>query len=294
MKWADMNRADMNRADMNRPDMNRADGKQAGANQADHPGRAMLAVAHGSRDPRHREAVEALVAAVREQRPGLRVEAAYLDHCGPTTARALHGLVRDGYQHVKVVPLLLNTAFHVRQDIPAAVRAAHEELPRRWRIGGPGRPAVAEPVLTAPLGPHPLLVEGLERRLREAGVWPGDEAVSVVLAWAGSSDRAAGEVLEELARYWQGTGWRRVVAVPAVVDLAGEAVRRLRRDGARRVVVAPYFLAPGLLADRIRESALRAGADVVAAELTDAPEVAGTVLARFDGSVATCRVLAAA
>src|SRR5581483_11522129 len=110
---------------------------------------AMLAVAHGSRDPRHREVIEGLVDAVREQRPELRVETAFLDHCGPTAARALHGLVRDGYQQVKVVPLLLNTAYHVRQDIPAAVSAAHGSLPRRWRT------AVAKPVLTEPLGPHP-------------------------------------------------------------------------------------------------------------------------------------------
>jgi sirohydrochlorin ferrochelatase len=243
---------------------------------------AMLAVAHGSRDPRHREVITGLVDAVREQRPELRVETAFLDHCGPTAARALHGLVRDGYQHVKVVPLLLNTAYHVRQDIPVAVAAAHEALPRRWRAG------VTMPVLTAPLGPHPLLTAGLERRMREAGVWPGDEEASVVLAWAGSSDRVAAAAVDELAEGWQRSGWERVVAVPAVGDLAGEAVRELRERGARRVVVAPYFLAPGFLADRIRSSALRAGADAVAAELGDAPEVASAVLARFDGAVTTC------
>ncbi|MBW8807034.1 MAG: sirohydrochlorin chelatase [Catenulisporales bacterium] len=248
----------------------------------------MLAVAHGSRDARHGESVEALLAQVREQRPGLRVETAFLDHCGPTTARALHGLVRDGYQHVKVVPLLLNTAYHVRQDIPAAVLAAHEGLPRRWRSSVP-RPTVAEP-----LGPHPLLLAGLERRLREAGVWPGDESVAVVLGWAGSSDQLAAAAVEELAGYWQRSGWERVESAPAVGDLAGDAVRELRRGGARRVVVAPYFLAPGMLADRIRDSALRAGVDVVAEELGNAPEVAATVLARFDGSVATCRLVEAA
>jgi sirohydrochlorin ferrochelatase len=241
---------------------------------------AMLAVAHGSRDPRHRDVITGLVDAVREQRPGLRVETAFLDHCGPTTARALHGLVRDGYQHVKVVPL--NTAFHVRQDIPAAVTAAHESLPRRWRAG------VSVPVLAEPLGPHPLLMAGLERRLREAGVWPGDEEASVVLAWAGSSDRVAVAAVDEVAEGWQRSGWEHVVPVPAVGDQAGDAVRELRGRGARRVVVAPYFLAPGFLADRIRSSALSAGADAVAAELGNAPEVASAVLARFDGAVTTC------
>jgi sirohydrochlorin ferrochelatase len=247
-------------------------------------GQAMLAVAHGSRDPRHREVISGLVDAVRAQRPGLRVEAAFLDHCGPTAARALHGLVRDGYQDVKVVPLLLNTAYHVRQDIPAAVAAAYAELPRRWR------PGVAEPVLAEPLGPHPLLVAGLERRLREAGVWPGDEEASVVLAWAGSSDRVAAAAVDQLAEGWERSGWEHVVPVPAVADQAGAAVRRLRARGARQVVVAPYFLAPGFLADRIRCSAKRAGADAVAAELGNAPEVASAVLARYDGAVSTCRL----
>lgn len=237
---------------------------------------ALLAVAHGSRDPRHAAAVEALLARVRSQRPGLRVEAAYLDHCGPTTARALHGLVREGYQQVSVVPLLLNTAFHARTDIPAAVADAHGALPARWSR------SVPLPMVGGPLGPDPLLLEGMERRLREAGVWPGDEDAAVVLGWAGSSDRAAVAAVGSLAESWEQSGWRRVLPIPAEGDLAGEAVRALRLAGVRRVVVAPYFLAPGFLADRVRDAALRAGAEAVAAELGDAAEVGRVVLARYD------------
>ena len=248
---------------------------------------AMLAVAHGSRDPRHREVIAGLVDAVREQRPGLRIETAFLDHCGPNTARALHGLVRDGHRRVQVVPLLLNTAYHVRHDIPEAVAAAYEALPQRWRR------TVPTPKVAGPLGPHPLLVAGLERRLRQAGIWPGDEEAAVVLAWAGSSDRVAAAAVDALAEDWEQSGWLRVLPIPAEGDLAGEAVRELRRTGSRRVVVAPYFLAPGFLADRVRGSALRAGADAVAAELGDAPEVARTVLARFDAAMATCLAHAA-
>lgn len=240
---------------------------------------ALLAVAHGSRDPRHAAAVEALVARVRSQRPDLRVEAAYLDHCGPTAARALHGLVRDGHQYVSVVPLLLNTAFHARTDIPAAVADAHASLPSRWRR------SVPPPSVAGPLGPHRLLVEGLEHRLRQAGVWPGDEDVAVVLGWAGSSDRAAVAAVADLAESWEQSGWRRVLPIPAEGDLAGEAVRELRLAGIRRVVVAPYFLAPGFLADRVREGALRADAEAVAAELGDAAEVGRLVLARYDAVV---------
>jgi sirohydrochlorin ferrochelatase len=243
---------------------------------------ALLAVAHGSRDPRHREAIEALTESVREHRPGLRVEIAYLDHCGPMAARALHGLVRDGHQWVTVVPLLLNSAYHARKDIPAAVTQAHESLPAQWRR------TITMPTVAGPLGPHRLLIAGLERRLREAEVWPGAEDTGVVLGWAGSSDRVAVAAIDDAAESWEQSGWDCVLPIPAAGDAVGEGVRRLRQRGVRRVVVAPYFLAPGMLADRVREAALEAGADVVAAELGDAPEVARTVLERFDAARVRC------
>jgi sirohydrochlorin ferrochelatase len=56
-------------------------------------------------------------------------------------------------------------------------------------------------------------------------------------------------------------------------------VAKLRREGARRVAVASYFLAPGFLPDRVRAAAH--GADVVTDVLGDAPEVAKLVLCRY-------------
>jgi sirohydrochlorin ferrochelatase len=46
-------------------------------------------------------------------------------------------------------------------------------------------------------------------------------------------------------------------------------------------VVASYLLAPGLFADRIRESSLAAGAAAVSAPLGAAPEVADVLLDRY-------------
>jgi hypothetical protein len=46
------------------------------------------------------------------------------------------------------------------------------------------------------------------------------------------------------------------------------------------VAVATYLLFPGLFADKLASS----GADVVAAPLTDAPEVVSLVLARYDAA----------
>jgi sirohydrochlorin ferrochelatase len=58
-------------------------------------------------------------------------------------------------------------------------------------------------------------------------------------------------------------------------------VAGLLRDGAPRVVVATYLLAPGLFADRIRESSLAAGAAAVSPVLGGCAEVAEILLDRF-------------
>jgi len=106
-----------------------------------------------------------------------------------------------------------------------------------------------------------------------------------VLAAAGSSDPRANATVAALAAGWQARGgWRRVV--PAYASAAGpspgEAVRALRASAADGpVVVASYLLAPGYFADKIRDPALEAGADVVSAALGAAPEVADVILDRY-------------
>lgn len=231
---------------------------------------ALLAIAHGSRDARHAATVESLVARVRETRPGMRVEAAYLDHCGPRVPEALAALAADGVREAVAVPLLLSSAYHAKHDVPAMLAA--------------GRQLRLDVRTTAPLGPHPLLVEAMERRLREAGVWPGDEEYGVVLASAGSTDPQANAALTGLARDWRRAGWGSVVTAfaSALSPEVGEAVRDLRRTGFERVAVATYMLAPGFLPDRIVRQARESGADIVTHTVGDTPEVATLALARYD------------
>jgi sirohydrochlorin ferrochelatase len=237
----------------------------------------LLCVAHGSRDPRHAATIAALMRAVRSQRPGVRAETAYLDHCAPTVAQAVSALEASGERDVVVVPLLLTEAYHSKVDVPGVIRDAAARHPRlRFRTADV-------------LGPDPLLVQALERRLREAGVWPRDRGTGVVLASAGTSDRVAQSILEGIATDWQRQGWSSVL--PAFASAAGptteHAVRALRAAGCRRVVVASYFLAPGFLPDRARAGAAAAGATAVADVLGAAPEVARVVLRRYDDALST-------
>jgi sirohydrochlorin ferrochelatase len=227
----------------------------------------LVAVAHGSRDPRAAATVEELLDLVR-RRSGLRIVTSYLDHAPPAPARALGTLAGEGITEAVVLPLLLTAAYHSKTDIPGALAEVGRDQPRlRLRYG-------------ATLGPHPLLTAALERRLAEAGVTP-DADTAIVLAAAGSSDASANGTISAMARHWR--GWWRVVPVyaSAARPTPAEAVRALREAGAPRVAVASYFLAPGYFADKVREESLAAGAVAVSDALGSAPELAEVIDQRY-------------
>jgi sirohydrochlorin ferrochelatase len=231
-------------------------------------------VAHGSADPRAAAALGELVPLVARRAaerglsvPDLRI--AYLSHAAPSVSQVIRAF-GPGAQ-VTVLPLLLTAAYHSKTDIPRV-------LARAGGTGGGMRVTYGDP-----LGPHPLLLRALERRLPEAALENPAE-VGVVLAAAGSSDPEANATIARMAARWQDrTGWfavRPAYASAAAPDPA-TAVTHLREAGARRVVVASYLLAPGLFADRIRDASLAAGAAAISPALGAVPEVADVVLDRY-------------
>ncbi|MFD9715955.1 sirohydrochlorin chelatase [Streptomyces sp. NPDC059076] len=231
----------------------------------------LLVIAHGSRDPRHASTVEALVRRVRSNRPELSVEIAYLDFNTPGVPRVLERLALKGVEDVIALPLLLTRAFHAKSDIPAVLREASARLPRL-------RIHQAEV-----LGPSPLLLAALERRLREAGLREADKrSTGLVLASAGSTDPEAIAVIANIARELRRTGWCAVrpAFASALLPRTDEVVRSLRSDGFERVAVAPYVIAPGRLPDRIAEGARTA--DVLADVLGPAPELARLLVERYE------------
>ena len=143
----------------------------------------LVAVAHGSKDPRAAATVSELLAVVAARAAhatfgGVDVRAAFLDHCAPSLPQVLGALGGGRTRSCIVVPLLLTAAYHSKSDIPAQLAAASSA-----KDGGALDVRRADT-----LGPHPLLLAALERRLREAGValdTAADRArTSVVLAAA--------------------------------------------------------------------------------------------------------------
>jgi sirohydrochlorin ferrochelatase len=270
-------------------------------------GVVLVAVAHGSADPRAAATLTALMAVVaeraaarsRERGPDLGVPAArlaYLGHAAPSLPQVI-SMIGSGQQpgRVTVLPLLLTAAYHSKTDIPRVLARLSGEFPRLDVSYG------------ATLGPHPLLLRALERRLAEADpLGPARHAdpayraqTAVVLAAAGSTDPEANAAVARLAAQWQArAGWFAVCPAraaaspdpgtptgtprkPPEAPAPGTAVTALLHGGARRVLVATYLLAPGFFADRVRESALAAGAAAVSPPLGASPEVAEVLLDRY-------------
>ncbi len=250
------------------------------AERPDGSHQVLVAVAHGSADPRAAATITDLmaVAAERAAARGVHlpeVRTAYLGHAAPSLPQVMGAV---GRAPVTVLPLLLTAAYHSKTDIPRVLAC---EFPRLRVSYG------------APLGPHPLLLSALERRLAEADpLGHAGQArrarTGVVLAAAGSTDPEANATVTRLAAQWQAqAGWFAVRAASAAaaagpgMPAPSEAVTGLLRAGARRVLVATYLLAPGWFADRIRASALAAGAAAVSPALGAAPEVAEVFLDRY-------------
>nr|WP_231985400.1 sirohydrochlorin chelatase [Mycobacterium sp. E796] len=223
---------------------------------------SLVLTAHGSEDPRSAANARAVARRVARMRPGLDVRLAFCELNTPGLVDVL-GDCGDAV----VTPLLLANAYHAKVDIPR-------------QIARSGVDAAQADVL----GEDPRLISLLRRRVTELGVSRHDERVGVLVAAIGSSDPMANARTRQVAsRLLVGTSWAGATTAlvtrpqPSLPEAAG----RLRRQGARRVVIAPWFLAPGRLPDRVRRFADYAGLEL-AAPLGAHPLVAETVLDRFD------------
>lgn len=230
----------------------------------------LVAVAHGSRDPRSAASITALLDVLRARAPGLDVRTAFLDLSAPRLPDVLSTLAAEGHREAVIVPLLLGSAFHARVDLPALVAEAHTRFPR------------LSVSVSDVLGPDDRLSSVALRRAVAAGARFDDPSLGIVLAGAGSSHAPANAAVADVAASWE----RRfpVAGVRAAFASAGDvdvptAIATLRAEGARRIAVASWFLAPGRLPDRV---AALAGPDAVVAEpLGAAPEIAALIVDRY-------------
>lgn len=232
----------------------------------------LVLTAHGSADPRSAANARAVAGRLARMRPGLDIRLAFCELNSPSLVDVLTELSRPAV----VTPFLLANAYHAGVDIPRQIASCG--LAER---GLEVRQADV-------LGEDDRLISVLRARIAELGASRRDESLGVLVAAIGSSNAAANARTAEVApKLLAGTKW--AAATTAFVTRPepsfADAVRRLRRRGARRVVIAPWFLAPGRLPDRVERFA-RGASIAMAAPLGAHPLVAATLLDRFDRAVA--------
>lgn len=117
---------------------------------------ALLLIAHGSRRAEANADLEFVAEGMRARGRYAVVRVAYLELADPTISDGAAACVADGAAAVMMVPYFLSAGVHVRQDLAAA----RDELAARF----PG----VNFRLAEPLGRHPLLLDVVEERARDA------------------------------------------------------------------------------------------------------------------------------
>ncbi|MET7767396.1 sirohydrochlorin chelatase [Nocardia sp. NPDC005366] len=245
-------------------------------------GPALIAVAHGSRDPRSAATMAAVVADIADARPGVDVRPAFLDLSAPSVDQVIDAVAAQGHTRAIVAPLLLGSAFHARVDLPGLLEAARARHPRL-------RLTQADV-----LGPDARLIGALRERVREAhaasDITEGPR-VGIAVAAVGSSSVTANTRTAEVARRLAAaTGLRTEICFATTEPTLPEAVSRLRARGSEHILVATWFLAPGLLTDRLAAAA----PDLVHADVIGPdPALTDIVWDRYDAARADMLALTA-
>jgi len=91
--------------------------------------RGIILLAHGSRDERWREPIEAVAARVTALDPQARVVCAYMELAAPDLRTAAAALIASGARVLRVVPLFLGMGKHAREDLPLQLQALRGTWP---------------------------------------------------------------------------------------------------------------------------------------------------------------------
>ncbi|KQX21841.1 sirohydrochlorin chelatase [Variovorax sp. Root434] len=89
----------------------------------------IVLLAHGSRDDRWRQPIEAVAERVCRNEPDAHVACAYMELATPDLPTATAALIAGGATAIRVVPLFLGMGKHAREDLPHQLEALRQRWP---------------------------------------------------------------------------------------------------------------------------------------------------------------------
>ena len=232
--------------------------------------KSLVAASHGTDNIGGAKAISDLVKKVAKALPEVKVLEAFVDVQQPDVPAAFSEAASFGVTDITIVPLLLATGYHVRQDIADASFAFNESH------------SGTEVIISPALGPDERMVEVLIQRLDDAGATAATAADDlIVFTVAGSSDqRAQAEselvklMLEEALTARNGFATKVEIAfLSAAEPKLKDLIPKLKFQHPRkRVVVSTYLLADGFFAGLTKKVGAHVATEPLLVEGTEPPQ----------------------
>lgn len=212
---------------------------------------AVLYVGHGTR---LKKGVEEALHFLQETKKHIDIaiqEIAFLELVEPDIVEGIANCVKRGATSIAIVPILLLTAQHAKEDIPQEVAKAQQQYPHiRLTIG-------------QPFGVHSALVDTVYERVVEQGISIESDA-QLLLIGRGSSDESVKMDMQEISDRLKE---RYAFANVRACFLYGNgpsfehALEDLKQLSAKQVFIVPYLLFSGLLSVGIEKQVKASGFD---------------------------------
>ncbi|TCN19355.1 sirohydrochlorin chelatase [Mesobacillus foraminis] len=205
---------------------------------------AVLYVCHGSRVPKAKEQAVAFIEKCMDKNPAEIQEYCFLELAAPTMEEGFARCVEKGAKKIAVVPVLLLTAAHAKEDIPNEIKniaANYSNIEVRY-----GRP----------IGVHDAMVQILVDKLGRTGKEITEHSM-VILVGRGSSDPDVKRDLSTISKMLKKqSGLKRVdiCFLTAADPGLDEALMEASASTADRVFVIPYLLFTGILMKTIEKA----------------------------------------
>ena len=245
--------------------------------------KSLVAASHGTDNVDGARAISELVKKVAQALPEVKVLEAFVDVQEPDVPAVFSEAASFGVTDITIVPLLLATGYHVRQDIADAAFAFNETH------------SGTEVLISPALGPDERMVEVLIQRLDAAGATAASAADDlIVLTVAGSSDPRA-QAESELVKLMLEEALTKRNGSPTSVELAflsaaepklKDLVPKLKFQHPRkRVVVATYLLADGFFAGLTKKVGAHLATEPLLVDGTEPPQqLVEIIIDRYRGA----------
>lgn len=203
---------------------------------------AVLYVAHGTRVQKGIDEAIQFIDTVKQLVPTAIQEICFLELAEPSIIEGVRRCVTQGATHIAVVPILLLTANHAKEDIPAELAHAQQLFPTvSFTVG-------------QPFGIHERLLDSLQQRLAHYKLEPH---ARIYLIGRGSSDPAPKRDLTEIAALLE-TRISRQVDVCFLYGVGPTFEETLaaiqQRNDNTPIYIIPYLLFSGLLQHHIEKT----------------------------------------